>query len=144
MDILDTKDYSLEKHRGYRYVPVVSENFIKFGRTILYKNKNAPTITNFFDKILISSKREPNLNETDRGKKFYNKIFQIILNSNNIKHHSRNTSIGAFLAERLAVLVEMFLNDQFLKKGGSNWIHISPTIIRQFNKLIIEFILLLN
>ena len=58
LDILDLKDYGAENNRGYRYVLVVIDNFSKFGWTIPIKNKNAQTIKDSFEKILISSKRK--------------------------------------------------------------------------------------
>ena len=100
LDILDLKDYGPENNRGYRYVLVTMDNFSKFGWTIPLKNKTAQTIKDFFEKIIISSKRKPNLIETDRGKEFYNNNFQDFLNKNNIKLYSRNTSLGAVFAER--------------------------------------------
>ena len=76
LDILDLKDYGPKNNRGYRYVLVVIDNFSKFGWTIPLKNKNAQTIKDSSENILINSKRSPNLIETDRGKEFYNNIFQ--------------------------------------------------------------------
>ena len=104
LDILDLKDYGPENNRGYRYVLVVIDNFSKYGWTIPLKNKNAQTIKNSFENILISSKRKPNLIESDRGKEFYNNIFQDFLNKNDIKLYSRNTSVGAVFAKYLIVL----------------------------------------
>ena len=95
LDILDLKDYGTKNNRGYRYDLVTIDNFSKFGWTIPLKNKNAITIKDFFENILINSKRKPNLIETDRGKEFYNNIFQDFLNKNNIKLYSRNSSNGA-------------------------------------------------
>ena len=91
LDILDFKDYGPENNRGYRYVLVVIDNFSKFGWTILLKNKNAQTIKDSFGKIIIYSKRKPNLIESDRGKEFYNNIYQDFLNKNIIKLYSRNS-----------------------------------------------------
>ena len=85
LDTLDLKDYGAKNNRGYRYVLVVIENFSKFGWTIPLKNKNAQTIKDSFENIFISSKRSLNLIETDRGKEFYNFIFEDFLNKNNIK-----------------------------------------------------------
>ena len=79
LDILDLKDYGPENNRGYRYVLVVIDNFSKFGCTVPIKNKNTQTIKDSFENILISSKRSPNLIESDRGKEFYNNIFQDFL-----------------------------------------------------------------
>ena len=71
MDILDLKDYGPKNNRGYRYVLVIIDNFSKFGWTVPLKNKNAQTIKDSFESILIGSKRKPNLIETDPGKEFY-------------------------------------------------------------------------
>ena len=68
LDILDLKDYAPEINRGYRYVLVIIDNFSKFGWTIPLKKKNTQKIKDSFENILISSKRKPNLIETDRGK----------------------------------------------------------------------------
>ena len=65
LDILDLKDYGPENNRGYRYVLVIIDNFSKFGWTIPIKNKNAQTIKDSFENILISSKRKLNLIESD-------------------------------------------------------------------------------
>ena len=118
-DILDLKDYGPKNNRGYRYILVVIDNFSKFGWTTPLKNKNALTIKDFFENILINSKRKPNLIESDRGKEFYNNIFQDFLNKNNIKIYSRNSSFGSVFAERFNRTIRdllIFLNDQFLKK----------------------------
>ena len=71
LDILDLKDYGPENNRGYRYVLVTIDNFSKFGWTVPIKNKNAQTIKDSFENILISSRRKPNLIESDRGKEFF-------------------------------------------------------------------------
>ena len=80
LDILELKDYGPENNRGYRYVLVIIDNFTKYGSTVPLKNKNAQTIKDSFENILISSKRKPNLIESDRGKDIYNNIFQVFLN----------------------------------------------------------------
>ena len=136
LDILDLKDYGPENNRGYRYVLVVIDSFSKFGWTIPLKNKNALTIKVSFEKILISSKRKPGLIESDRGKEFYNNIFQDFLNKNNIKIYSRNTSVGAVSAERFNRTIRNLLKKPVFEKGDSNWIDILDTITKQYNNRI--------
>ena len=136
LDILDLKDYGSENNRGYRYVLVVIDNFSKYGWTIPLKNKNAQTIKDSFENILISSKRKPNLIETDRGKEFYNNIFQDFLNKNNIKIYSRNTYFGAVFAERFNKSIRDLLKRPVFEKGDANWIDILPTITKQYNNRI--------
>ena len=136
LDILDLKDYGPENNRGYRYVLVTIDNFSKFAWTVPLKNKNAQTIKDSFENIIISSKRKPNLIETDRGKEFYNNIFQDFLNKNNIKLYSRNSSYGAVFAERFNRTIRDLLKKIVFENGDAKWIDILPTITNQYNNRI--------
>ena len=136
LDILDLKDYGPGNNRGYRYVLVTIDNFSKFGCTVPLKNKNAQTIKDSFENILISSKRKPNLIETDRGKEFYNNIFKDFLNKNNIKLYSRSTSLGAVFAERFNRTIRDLLKKIVFERSDANWIDVLPTITKQYNNRI--------
>ena len=85
LDITDLKDYRPENNRGNRYVLVVIDKFSKFVWTISVRNKSAQTITNSSQNILKSSKRKPNLVQTDTGSESVNKLFTNLSNNNNIK-----------------------------------------------------------
>ena len=136
LDILDLKDYGRENNRSYRYVLVTIDKFSKYGWTIPLKNKNAQTIKDSFENILISSERSPNLIETDRGKEFYNNIFQDFLNKNKIKLYSRITSLGAVFVERFNRTIRDLLRKVVFEKGDGNWIDVLPTITKQYNNRI--------
>ena len=136
LDILDLKDYGPQNNRGYRYVLVIIDNFSKFGWTIPLKNKNAQTIKDSFENILIRSKRSPNLIESDRGREFYNNIFQDFLNKNNIKLYSRNSSYGAVFAERFNRTIRDLLKKIVFEHGDAKWIDILQTITNQYNNRI--------
>ena len=131
LDILDLKDYGPENNRGYRYVLVIIDNFNKYGWTVPLKNKKAQTIKESFENIIISSKRKPNLIESDRGKEFYNNIFQDFLNKNDIKLYSRNSYLGAVFAERCNKTIRDLLKKPVFEKRDGNWIDILPTITKQ-------------
>ena len=133
LDNLDLKDYGPENNRGYRYVLITIDNFSKFGWTIPLKKKNAQIKKDSFENILISSKRKPNLIETDRGKEFYNNIFQDFLNKNNIKLYSTNSSYGAVFAERFNRTIIDLLKKIVFEHGDANWIDVLPTITKQYN-----------
>ena len=75
LDISDLKHYGPEAIRGYRYFFVIIDSFSKYGWSLTLKNRNAQLIKNSFEKILITSKRKPNLMETLRGKKLFIIIF---------------------------------------------------------------------
>ena len=83
-----------------------------------------------------NSKRKPNLIESDRGKEFYNNIFQDLLNKNNIKIYSRNTYLGAVFAERFNRTIRDLLKRPVFEKGESNWIDVLPTKTKQYNNRI--------
>ena len=136
LDILDLKDYGPKNNRGYRFVLVVIDNVSKFGWTVRIKNKSDITIKDCFENILISSKRKPNLIESDCGKEFYNNIFQDFLNKNNIKIYSRNTSLGAVFAERFNRTIRDLLKKIVFKHGDAKWIDVLPTITKQYNNRI--------
>ena len=136
LDILDLNDYGSKNNRGFRYVFVVIDNFSKFGWTTPLKNKNAQTIKDSFENILMSSKKSPSLIESDRGKEFYSNIFQDFLNKNNIKLYSRNSSYGAVFAERFNRLIRDLLKKLVFEKGDGNWVDILPTTTKQYNNRI--------
>ena len=133
LDILDLKDYGPENNRGYRYVLVVIDNFSKFGWTSPLKNKHAQTIKDSFEIILTNSKRKPNLTESDRGKEFYNNIFQDFLNKNDTKLYSRNSSYGAVFAERFNRTIRDLLKKIVFEQGDAKWIDVLQTITKQYN-----------
>ena len=133
LDIPNFKDYGSENNTGCRYVLVVIDNFSKIGWTIPLKNKNAQTIKDFFENILISSNRKPNLFESDRGRDFYNNIFQDFLNKNNIKLYSRNSSFGSVFAKMFNRTIGDLLKKIVFEQGDANWIDVLPTKTKQYN-----------
>ena len=84
----------------------------------------------------MSSKRKPNLIETDRGKEFYNNIFQDFLNKNNVKLYSRNSAYDAVFAERFNRTIRDLLKKIVFEHGDANWIDVLPTITKQYNNRI--------
>ena len=133
LDILDLKDYGPKNNRGYRYVLIIIDNFSKYGWTIPLKNKNAQTIKDSFENILINSKRSPKLLEGDRDRGFYNNNSQDFLNKNDIKLYSRNSYLVAVFAKRFNKTNRDLLKRPVFEKGDGNWIDILPTITKQYN-----------
>ena len=135
LDILDLNDYGPENSRGYRFVLVTIDNFSKFGWTIPLKKKcsnNGRLFRKYFNKF----QKKPNLIETDRGREFYNNIFQDFLNKSIIKLYSRNTYLGAVFAERFNKSVRDLLKRPVFEKGDGNWIDNLSTITKQYNNRI--------
>ena len=85
---------------------------------------------------MISSKRKPGLIESDRGKEFYNNIYQDFLNKNNIKIYSRITYLGAVFAERFIKSIRNLLERPVFEQGEANWIDVLHRTTKQYNNRI--------
>ena len=93
-------DYGPKNNRGYRFKLVKNDNFSKFVWRLPLKDQYAESITNAFSEIVKTSKRKPNLFETDEGREYVYKRFNEILKQTYIKRQSRNISLGAVFAEK--------------------------------------------
>ena len=136
LDILDLIEYGPKNSRGYRYVLVTIDNFSNFGWIVPLKNKNAQTIKDSFENLLISSKRSPKLIESDRVEEFYNNIFQDFLNKTKIKLFPRNSSYGAVFAETFDRTIKDLLKKIVFDRGDAKWIDLLPTITKHCNNRI--------
>ena len=104
-------EYKPINSRGCRHILVVTDIFIHFGCTVRLKNKCAQTITDVVLKLVQTSKRKPNLFETDDGME-YVKYFNDFLEPQVVKIYSRHTSEVAVFAEKFHKMTRK----SFLKK----------------------------
>ena len=84
-----------------------------------------------FENILISSRRSATLIETDHRNDFLNEVFTDVLNKNNNKRFSTNTSLGVVFAERFDRTIEDLNKNPVFRSGDGNWLEILPTITKQ-------------
>ena len=112
------------------------DNFSKFCGTIPLKIKSAETRKDSFENILISSKKKPNLVETDDGSEFVKRIFTNLLKNNNIKRFSKDTSLGAVFAVRFVRTITGLLKRPTFPSGDGNWVDILATKTKQYNNRI--------
>ena len=101
-----------------------------------YVIKNSDTISTEFSSIIKSSKRKPNMIETDRGKDFYNSTFKNLLKLDNINHYSRYTSRGAVFVEISNRTLRNLLKKPAFEKGKASWIDELPSTIKKYNNTI--------
>ena len=83
-------------------------------------------------------RKNAKLVETDRGKQFYNIIFQNSPNRSKIKSYSRNTNLGAVFGERFNRTSREFPKTPVFEKGVGNWVNICDP--QKQNIIIIEHI----
>ena len=136
IDLADMIDYKISKNKGFRYIFIVIDNFLKYLWAIPPKNKYTQTITNEFSNILTTSKRKPPKLESDRGTEFYNSIFQNFLKSKNIQHFSRYTDKGPSIAERVIRTIRNLLKKPVFEKGKADWLSELSSVTKQYNNTI--------
>ena len=135
-DFLDMNDYGIKNNKSYRYILAVVDIFSKIGWTIPLKNKYAQSITDAFSQIIKTSRRKPNLLESDDGKEYVNKISGEFLNNHNIKRYSRNTALGAVFAERFKRTLGNLLKKPVPLAGNADWLSEFQSVIKQYNNTI--------
>ena len=136
IDLADFSDYKTSNNKGYRYIFKIVDNFSKYLFAIPLKNKYSQTITNEFSNILTKSKRKPLKLEFDRGKEWYNSVFQNFLKSKNLQIYSRFTDKGTSIAERMIKTLRNLLKKPVFLAGNDDWLSELPSIIKQYNNTI--------
>ena len=133
IDPADMIDYKTSNNKGYRYIFIVIDNFSNYMWALPPKNKYSQTITQDVSNILTISKRSPLKIESDRGKEWYNSIFQNFLKNKNIQHYSRFTYNGPSIAEQVKRTVRNFLKKPVFEKGKSDWLSELLSVVKQYN-----------
>ena len=100
------------------------------------KNKYAQSKTDAFSQICKTSRRKPNLLETDDSKEYINKIFSEFLNNHNLKRYSRKSALGAVFAERFNRFIRNLLKKPVFEKGSADWLSELPSVNEQNNNTI--------
>ena len=91
---------------------------------------------NAFSQINKTSRRKPNLLETEDDKEYGNKTFNGFLNKYNVKRYSCYTDKGAVSAERFNRTIKKLMKKPVFLAGNADWISELPSVIKQNNKTI--------
>ena len=129
-------DYGISNNKGYRYFLVIIDNFSKYTRCISLKNKYGHTIRDYFSNIISTTKRKPNKIESDRGREFYNNIFQTFFKLINIHRFSRSCDKGPLVAEGVNKTIRNFMKKPVFEKGNASWISELTLITKKYKNTI--------
>ena len=135
-DLADMIDYKISNNKKFGYIFVIFDNFSKYTRCIPVKNKYGETITKEISIILTKSKQSPLKLESDRGKEWYNSIFQNFLKVKNIHHYSRFSDKSPSVCERVIRTVRNLLRKTNFLAGNADWISGLPTVIKKYRNTI--------
>ena len=130
-DLVEMQKFS-KLNRGYRYLLTCIDIFSKFSWVIPLKDKKGITIKNALQKIF--NKRKPKFLWTDKGKEFYNKQVQDLLNKNNIKLYSTNNSeIKSAVVERFNRTFKNMMYKKFTENNNTIFYNILDKLVNNYN-----------
>ena len=130
-DLVEMQKFS-KLNKGYRYLLTCIDIFSKFSWVIPLKDKRGITIKNALEKIF--NERKPKFLWTDKGKEFYNKQVQDLLNENNIKLYSTNNSeIKSAVIERFNRTFKNMMYKKFTENNNTIFYNILNELVNNYN-----------
>ena len=106
--------------------------FSKYSWVIPLKDKKGINVKNALEKIFIQ--RSPKFLWTDRGKEFYNKQVQHLLNEYNIKLYSTNNSeIKSSVVERFNRTFKNMMYKKFTENNNTIFYNIINDLVNEYN-----------
>ena len=130
-DLVEMQKFS-KLNKGYRYLLTCIDIFSKYSWVIPLKDKRGITIKNALEKIF--NKRKPKFLWTDKGKEFYNKQVQDLLNENNIKLYSTNNSeIKSAVVERFNRTFKNMMYKKFTENNNTIFYNILDELVNNYN-----------
>ena len=130
-DLVEMQKFA-KLNKGYRYLLTCIDIFSKYSWVIPLKDKKGITIKNALEKIF--KQRKPKFLWTDKGKEFYNKQVQDLLNENNIKLYSTNNSeIKSAVIERFNRTFKNMMYKKFTENNNTIFYNVLDELVNNYN-----------
>ena len=130
-DLVEMQKFA-KLNKGYRYLLTCIDIFSKYSWVIPLKDKRGITIKNALQKIFKEKKCK--FLWTDKGKEFYNKQVQDLLNENNIKLYSTNNSeIKSSVIERFNRTFKNMMYKKFTENNNTIFYNILDELVNNYN-----------
>jgi hypothetical protein len=118
---------------GYRYLLTVIDVFSKYSFVTALKKKNAKSVTEAFERVLVGG-RKPLKLQTDKGKEFVNDEFQKMLKSKGIQFFvSQNDDIKASVVERFNRTLKTKMWKYFTHRNTYKFIDVLQDMVYSYN-----------
>ena len=127
---MDVSPINNEKN-GNKFILTAIDVFGKVGRADPLKNKEKGSVRDAF--ALMIKKVKPNKVQCDKGKEFYNSLFQKLLKENDIKMYSTDSDLKASVVERFNRTIKEKMWRYFTETNTKKWINILPELIKSYN-----------
>ncbi len=123
-DLVEMQPYSKE-NKGYRYLLTVIDNFSKYAWAVPVKQKTGKDVTEAMHSILRQGRVCKNL-QTDRGKEFFNSVFESLMKKFKINLYSTYSNLKASIVERFNKTLKTEMFKRFSLNGNYKWLNILP------------------
>lgn len=130
-DLVDMSAYA-RYNLGYKYLLTVIDIFSKYAWAIPIKTKTGKDVAKAMKSVLVLG-RVPKKLHVDRGKEFYNKDFQALMQHYNIELYSTFSNMKASICERFNRTLKSKMWKQFSLRGTYKWIDILKDLLNNYN-----------
>ena len=130
IDLVDMQSFS-RFNRGYKYLLAVIDIFSKYGWLIPIKSKTGEATTKAFATIL--NQRKPHKIWVDKGKEFYNKHFQTLLEKHGIEMYSTENEEKSSVVERWNRTMKRRMFKYFSASNTNNYVDVLSTLLHNYN-----------
>ena len=133
-DLVDMHQYS-DVNKNYNYILTVIDCYTKYAYGIASRTKRGDEVSKAASRGIFAQNR-PNLLHVDRGREFYNKNFEALLDKYNIKMYSTFSALKASIVERFNRTLKARMFRQFTSRGSHDCTSILPELINDYNKTV--------
>src|SRR6218665_1652151 len=113
---------------GFKYLLSVVDIFCKYGWIVPLKNKSGKSVSQAFEKICTSSERKPKTLWVDKGKEFYNKDVQKL-----IELYSSENEEKSCIIERCNRTMREKMFRYFTSNSTRRYIDVLDSMVAQYN-----------
>nr|DAC81333.1 TPA_asm: integrase [Megastigmus wasp adintovirus] len=131
-DLVEMIPYS-QQNKGFKYLLTVIDIQSKFAWAVPVKQKTGKDVAKAMESIFKNGRVPINL-QTDRGKEFYNKDFDNLMQRHKIHLYSTYSNLKASICERFNRTLKNKMWKLFSLNGNYKWLNILPDLIAQYNK----------
>jgi hypothetical protein len=129
-DLVEMIPYSGENN-GFKYILVVINCFSKFVWAFPLKTKTGYEVVENMEKVF--KQQQPKNLQTDMGKEFFNKTFQLLMKKYNIHHYNTYSEKKASIVERVNRTLKNLMWKEFNYHGHYRWINLLDNIVQKYN-----------
>ena len=119
-------------NKGYKYLLMVIDVFSKYGWIVPLKTKTGKAVTEGFKKVF--SDRVPSRLWVDKGKEFYNKTLQSLLDREKVIMYSTENEEKSSIVERWNRTMKRHMWKYFTANNTHKYIDILPELVKRYNE----------